>query len=1005
MLTAEEIALNPGFSGEQVLTPCQVEYGQFELPFSNPPGQKIADFTLEQLQSGKVAFIQDGGFQAPTYKVRTQPSPVIWESTNEVTFNPVSLNGFQPSVDFSKMTANEGVLLQGLDSPSGMVGYSLSIAGDINNDGIDDFVIGNPNASPPGKTQAGVSYVIFGSKTLGATTIDLKTSLNGNNGFVIYGANGVTAFPGDQSGWSVGAAGDINDDGVDDLVIGDPGYPPGSAAGAAFVIFGAKDLGSGGTFDLSTINGVNGFIAKGWGNDANTGSDVSGAGDLNHDGIDDLVIGAMNADPNGIFNAGICYVLWGSKNLTYPGGVVALSDLNGVSGFAINSITMVEYLGYSVNGVGDINDDGIDDLAIGGFGGNVGRTYVIFGSEKIGESGVIEISALNGTNGFATSNTCDSCGQGSGVGDLNKDGISDLGVGGSYVIFGARNLGAGSSVFELSNLNGSNGFYVNGGAGVITGVGDVNSDGIDDFVGSIGIGKSYVKMGEKQLGSSGVVDLSLLNGTTGYAIKGGGGFFTGGGDFNSDGIDDWVTGENVSPYHFYGVWGYHGFQLLANRLPIISGGMVILSQNHFNVSSNGDEPITFSLDQVNHGQFELVVVPGSPIMSFTMSQLAQNQIRFVHDGSTQLPEFTLQINQGFYVIYTPGFVHFNARPTFINNSLWVIQGALNSITPDNLWATDRESPAEWLTYTVSNVRYGQFEFSTAPSKPMTQFFAVNITDGTLFFRHDGSILPPTYTVAVSDGVNVYAVEGIVNFDHLPELVNNQLFVNQGQAMILNPTTLSAKSSDHPANSLIFLVDTVQQGQFNRFDDNGTFTNTNITQFGQQEIIDQRIAFLHDGSNSTPAYRVAVSDGLAVIPSQPAVITFNHAPLLTLKPFPIDQGRPTVISPTSLSATDIETPSANLLFTVSDISCGQFEFTTTPGFALTEFLQLSVMVSSIQFVNNGSENSPTFAFSVSDGQITTTPQAAEIQFNHQPGLNRAPNWRIKQSQQVRCLICR
>jgi len=77
---------------------------------------------------------------------------------------------------------------------------------------------------------------------------------------------------------------------------------------------------------------------------------------------------------------------------------------------------------------------------------------------------------------------------------------------------------------------------------------------------------------------------------------------------------------------------------------------------------------------------------------------------------------------------------------------------------------------------------------------------------------------------------------------------------------------------------------------------------------------------------------------------------------------------------------------NLVLSVSNVTQGQFEYTTTPQVAIYEFLQLSVLVSSVQFVQNGSETPPTFAFSVNDGSITTGPKLAEINFNYQPRVN-------------------
>ena len=98
-------------------------------------------------------------------------------------------------------------------------------------------------------------------------------SLNGQNGFKIDGENN-----GDQSGWSVSAAGDINGDGYADLLIGAQGYPAGSYKGRSYVVFGGLEVGSSGDILLSSLNGTNGFKLDGENNGDDSGYSVSGAG-------------------------------------------------------------------------------------------------------------------------------------------------------------------------------------------------------------------------------------------------------------------------------------------------------------------------------------------------------------------------------------------------------------------------------------------------------------------------------------------------------------------------------------------------------------------------------------------------------------------------------------------------------------------------------------------------------------------------------------------------------
>jgi hypothetical protein len=281
------------------------------------------------------------------------------------------------SLDLSALNGTNGFVINGIDAGDSS-GNSVSTAGDVNGDGIDDIIIGAKFSDPNGQDKAGESYVVFGGAAVGAGgTLELS-SLNGVNGFVI---NGFDEF--DQSGISVSCAGDINGDGTDDIIIGAIGGNAG--AGTSYVVFGGAAVGAGGTLELVSLNGIYGFAINGINTAVASGVSVSWAGDVNDDGTDDIIIGAYRGRPNGVTHAGESYVVFGAPGLGAGLWWWDLSELNGVNGFFINGIDSSDHSGFSVSSAGDINGDGVDDIIIGAYGadpngqGEAGESYVVFG--------------------------------------------------------------------------------------------------------------------------------------------------------------------------------------------------------------------------------------------------------------------------------------------------------------------------------------------------------------------------------------------------------------------------------------------------------------------------------------------------------------------------------------------------------------------------------------------------------------------------------------------------
>jgi hypothetical protein len=341
--------------------------------------------------------------------------------------------GFPANFELSNLNGSNGFTLKGVGESS-KSGHSVSDAGDVNGDGFDDLVIGAPYSG----SVVGESYVVFGSDQGFPANFELS-NLNGSNGFTLNGVDNLN-----YSGASVSGAGDINSDGLDDLIVG------ADDAEESYVVFGS-DQGFPANFNLSSLNGSNGFTLKGIGEtDFFSDISVSGAGDVNGDGTNDLIVGAEGADPYGIKDAGESYVIFGDEE-GFPASV-DVSTLDGSNGFTLKGIDEDDNSGTSVSSAGDINDDGFDDLIVGADQADqpndvkdAGESYVIFGSDE-GFPASLDLSSLNGNNGFTFDEVDDYDNLGvsvSGAGEINSDGIDDLIVGaennddGSYVVYGS----------------------------------------------------------------------------------------------------------------------------------------------------------------------------------------------------------------------------------------------------------------------------------------------------------------------------------------------------------------------------------------------------------------------------------------------------------------------------------------------------------------------------------------------------------------------------------------
>ena len=345
-----------------------------------------------------------------------------------------------------------------------LAGSSLSTAGDVNGDGHDDILIGAPGASPGGRSGAGRVYLIYGPLAPG--TINLANVGSSVPGLVLNGE-----LAGDHFGAAVSSWPDRNGDGFDDLLIGAPGATaldllgvPRSAAGYVYAIQGSAapghldDSGSPGVIEMSRVaNGENdqvaGMVFLGPAADANIGRSLTGAVDLDGNGVKDVLI-AGNGVAFCIPGDGPKIRLGGTQTGdTSGGGGLRAAVLQAARDFGALTFVSGNDDPLTIGPAGDINNDGFDDFIIGSpfadtAGGiDAGRAYVIFGSPEPGEGthdladvgsevpGLVVDGAEAGDNLGAT--------VGGGF-DLNGDGVDDGLVGAPFADAGsstAQNAG------------------------------------------------------------------------------------------------------------------------------------------------------------------------------------------------------------------------------------------------------------------------------------------------------------------------------------------------------------------------------------------------------------------------------------------------------------------------------------------------------------------------------------------------------------------------------------
>ncbi|MFT7618112.1 MAG: hypothetical protein ACI97A_001752 [Planctomycetota bacterium] len=386
----------------------------------------------------------------------------------------------------------DGSLIYKLVDPcnAGFLPGVVSGLSDVNGDGIGDFIAGKPFNVNSGGLTTGVACVY-----------------SGIDGAILYSLEG--NIPGDQFGFAVSGAGHVNNDGVEDFIIG--------------VRFGSSNgLSSGSARVFSGIDGSLLHSFDGDGTNDQFGSSVSGAGDVNNDGFDDVIVGATFDDNN--FDA--------------SGSVRVFSGLDGSILYTRNGDAIGDLLGNAVCGLGDTNGDGFAEFCAGAASGNGSGAFSGFVRIYSGVDGSV-LATVDGAiagDRFGTSMA--------NAGDINQDGISDL-------IIGAPDASFSGSATVVSGLDGSLiQLFLGSGSGsdfgrTVSSAGDVNGDGRADII----VGDTLSDVNGTNSGSVHVFAAEIAPSfcPVGTAANNQFGVHVStAGDVNDDGFDDVIVGAHLA---------------------------------------------------------------------------------------------------------------------------------------------------------------------------------------------------------------------------------------------------------------------------------------------------------------------------------------------------------------------------------------------------------------------------------------------------------------------------
>ncbi|WP_204140652.1 cadherin-like domain-containing protein [Halomicronema sp. CCY15110] len=425
--------------------------------------------------------------------------------------------------------------------------------------------------------------------------------------------------------------------------------------------------------------------------------------------------------------------------------------------------------------------------------------------------------------------------------------------------------------------------------------------------------------------------------------------------------------------------------------------------------------LTFTITGTDAGSFLLNGV-ASP--TFTLSDIFQGKVTFLYENANDAgaPSFTIKLADdttptALTDIAAGNIVDFTAvndapvldgtpltvDPVDALTPITVDEGGQVAITSANLGATDEESGAANLTFTLTNIEGGDFIVNGVVS---TSFTLARVNAGAVFFQHDGTEIAPVYTVTVTDGDGLSSppqtITGAIGatVNDPPLILVNDFDVVEGEELLVTTSVLDAIDVDAatPAPDIQFTITGANAGSF-------LVGGVAATTFTRADIVAGNVSFLYDGETA-PVFSITANDqdaGGAAETTVAGSVNFTEVndtpvflepvnPAVTpvvfelsdgiLPDFTVQEGGNVAINRLIIRATDGDFDDRDLTFTVSNVAGGSFRLvgSTTP---VTTFTQGDINLGRVLFVNDGTVTAPSYDISVTDGDSTATATGGGI----------------------------